>query len=471
MKTTPQIKNKFTSLTKLVAAIVVTAMFQMSPVFAASQTWTNAPVSTSWTNINNWVAKAVPGIINGTGSTVSGDIATFNSPLLGGIGGAGNPIVPDDATTANTRSRAVSGIVFDNTNCGSYVIQSPSPAVLPAAGIPATGILFVYHNGAIRMNAPVTNNETILEPMYVQLPSSTAGIYNLVNNSTNASAALIISAITHGGAATRATTFILDGTNTANNIVTNLSEGGGNATGGFTKQNSGRWIIAGPGTFPAASPLNILGGTLVVRDAAAFGVATTATISNSVLQFDAVTLNQAALQLKTGGNLRANGAATVNGVTVATTAALSATLSTTSSSDVLTVGNGVNKLTGGAADTVLHSSGTGTVLLGFDSNYAGKWAIDSGTNQLGVGTTLALGTGASTTIAAGATLDLTPLGAVTYNLSTAALGGSGTGTGASTAAKIRADAGATIDLATGTKGISLTFTPTAFSGDTTHPAL
>lgn len=260
------------------------------------------------------------------------------------------------------------------------------------------------------MNAPVANTQTILITMYVALPSSTAGIYNLVNNSTNPTAQLIISSITHGGANTRATTFILDGTNTANNIVTNLSEGIGNATGGFTKQNSGKWIIAGPGTFPAASPLNILGGTLVVRDAAAFGVATTATISNSVLQFDAVTLNQATLQLKTGGNLRANGAATVHGVTVGNTAALSATLSTTSSSDVLTVGNAANKLTSGAADTILHSSGPGKVLLAFDSNYVGKWALDSGTNQLG--TTLALGTGASTTIAAGATLDLTPLGAV-----------------------------------------------------------
>jgi hypothetical protein len=94
----------------------------------------------------------------------------------------------------------------------------------------------------------VTNSQQILIPMQVNLPASTPGNYTLMNNSTNPGVSLIINSITHNGANTRATTFILDGTNSNSiNIVTNLSEGPGNGTGGITKQGSCTWIIAGPG--------------------------------------------------------------------------------------------------------------------------------------------------------------------------------------------------------------------------------
>ena len=93
-------------------------------VFAASQAWTNAPVSQSWTNALNWVGQAAPGAFNLTGNTVSADIATFNSPIPGsGIGGVTAPILVDDATISGDRSRQVSGIVFDTTNCGAYVFS------------------------------------------------------------------------------------------------------------------------------------------------------------------------------------------------------------------------------------------------------------------------------------------------------------------------------------------------------------
>jgi autotransporter-associated beta strand protein len=470
MKTTPHNKP-FVGLTKLAVAAVL-AVAALPSAFAASQTWTNAPVSTSWTNVLNWVAKAVPGAVNGTGNGANADTATFNSPIVGGFGSAANPIAPDDATTAGNRSRAVLGVTFDTTNCGAYYFASPSPAVLPATGVPATGILYVGHNGALRINAPVTNSQTFLIPMYVLLPSSTAGIFNLVNNSTNPNAALYVSQITHGGATTRATTFILDGTNTANNVVTNLSEGGGNATGGFTKQGSSKWTIAGPGTFPAASSLNINDGTLTILDAGAFGLANTATVnSNAQLRIDgSITPTTATFTVQRNGTVKVNGSSTVNGITVGTAVSgTSPTLATTSSSDVMTVGSTGNKVTGGALDSLIHISGPGTVSLPFDNNYLGKWTVDAGTLSVNSGNSLS--TGANLNIAAGATFDTTAIGAGTYTLSTAALSASGTGTSTATAATIKADAGGTIDLATGSKGISLTFTPTAFTGDTTHPSL
>ena len=70
---------------------------------AANQTWTNAPVDNTWANVNNWIGKATPGDINATaGNSVNNDVATFNSPTVGGIGSASNPILPDDATVVRT---------------------------------------------------------------------------------------------------------------------------------------------------------------------------------------------------------------------------------------------------------------------------------------------------------------------------------------------------------------------------------
>ncbi len=452
------------------AATAVIALTGAS-AFAASQTWTNAPISTSWTNALNWVAKAVPGNLDQTANnTGSGDVATFNSPIpLSGIGSATTPIAPDDATGTG-RARGVAGITFDATNCGAYYIASPTP---PSGR--SNGVLWVSHNGAIRINPPVTNTQTILEPMLVFLPSTTDGIYNLVNNSTNPSASLMISSITQGNQTTRACRFILDGTNSAPNVVTNLSEGGGNGTGGFTKQGNNTWIIAGPGTFPSPSAMNINDGTLAISDAGAFGLGSAVTInSNATMRIDnSVTPTTATFTIQRSGKVKLNtGSATVNGITVGTVVSgTSPTLATTSSSDVLTVGNAGNKVTGGALDSLIHISGSGTVSLAFDNNYLGKWTVDAGT--LVLNTANGLSTGANLNIAAGGTLDLTTVttGGGTYALSTTALSASGTGTSGATAANIKVDAAGIIDLATGSKGISLTFTPTAFLGDTAHPAL
>ena len=446
---------------------------------AASQTWTNAPVSQSWTNVLNWQAKAVPGSINITGNTVNGDIATLNQPIpISGIGGAALPIQPDDATTftgAGQRTREIAGITYDTVNCGAYVIQSPSPVSFVTNAV-QTGVLWVSHNGAIRMNPPVTNSQTILVPMYTILPSSTAGLFNLINNSTNPNAALYISSITHGGANSRGTIFVLDGTNAAVNVVTNVSQGASTAAagaGGLTKQGLNTWEIAGAGVFLAGSAVNVNAGTLIVQDPAAFGSnasTTPAVNSNAVLQINGVTLNQSVINMN-GGTLRLNGTATVNGVKMSTTLGAVATLATTSSGDVMTVGNAANQPTGGAANTVLHVAGPGTVLLSQSATYIGKWSVDAGTLQLG--NTLALGTGPNLNIGAGATVDTTPItvSGGAYTLGTAAISASGTGTTAGTAAALKADSSGFIDLASTAPAISLTITPTAFTGDTTHPAL
>ena len=368
------------------AAAMLALLCLVSSAFAASQTWTNAPVSGSWTNVLNWNAKAVPGAVNGTGNGANADTAFFTNALSGGIGGAANPIVPDDGTINGDRSRAVLGVTFDGPNCGAYVFSSPSPAVLATAGNPATGILYVGHNGALRMNAPVNNNQTFLIPLYVLLPSSTLGVFNLINNSTNGGG-LLISYLQHGGATSRATVFVLDGTNSsANNIVTNLSEGAGNATGGITKQGTGTWIIAGPGTFPFGSSANINSGTLQVNDAGAFGLVAAPNINgNGVLLVNGVNLNQLNVNLNQNGTYRQNGSGTVNKITIGTNAVSNPTLATTGSGDVLSVA----ALSGGAVDGTIHVAGPGTVQFQSDATVTnGGWSFDAGIAQMGTGNSL-----------------------------------------------------------------------------------
>lgn len=439
---------------KFLAAAILAVACCAPSLFAASQTWTNAPVSSAWTNINNWVGRAVPGLTPQTAANA--DVATFNAALVGGIGGAGNPIY-------HLNTEGVRSLLFDTVNCGAYVI--------------GTGVgtnMNLSHSGNVTMTAAVVNPQAINSPILTILPSSTPGAYSFINNSTTPSATLTILSAQHGGATTRATTFTLDGSNTGNNSITNLLEGGGNATGGFTKRGAGTWILNGVNDFKVASPININDGTLVVKNGGEFGnVTTTATVtSNAVLRIDGVNLGIATFvpNLARSGTIRMNGTATLNGVAVTTASGASPTLATTSASDVFTVGSAVNKVTGGFADTVLHVAGPGDVVLPFTNNYVGKWSVDAG--QLDVVTAGALGTGANLNIAAGAIFSVTNLGATTYTLDTANISGNGTGTGVgSTAATILAAAAGIVDLATGAKGISLTITPTSFLGDSTHPAL
>jgi fibronectin-binding autotransporter adhesin len=441
---------------------------------AASQTWTNAPVDATWTNINNWVARAVPGQVNNIANNgTDNSIATNNTPIFSGIGGAGNPIIIDDATVANGKGRMLNSIIFDTINCGAYVFYSPSPQALNTPTTPETGTLCLCHNGSVTLNAAVTSSQTFIIPVGIRIPSSTDGIFNLVNNATSSSATLFIANMFLDGAATRGVTFVLDGTNTGTNTIAYLSQSPTVTTGisGIRKQGTGTWILPGVNNFRATAPININAGMLIAQNTASFGSATTATVSsNGILRIDAVTLAQTTLALNGSGIVRMNGSATVNGVSVSSALGTSPTLATTSSSDVMTIGNAANQPTGGAADSVLHVAGPGTVLLSQSANYAGKWSLDAGTTQLG--NSAGLGTGANLNIAAGATFDVSPLGAVTYTLTESALSASGTGTTVgSTAAAIKADASGTVDLATGSKPVSLTFTPMAFSGDTAHPAL
>jgi autotransporter-associated beta strand protein len=390
----------------IAVALFLTAMFLPRFAGAASQTWVAAPTDANWTTTTNWSGGAVPGAVAPANGALSQDTATFNAALAAGpggpgttIGGADNPIIID-----NTRD--LKFFLFDTANVGPYVfgaVGTTNQLQLTTTG--ATG-----GTGNITMNATVTSPETFNDPILFRLASSTNGAYTLVNNSATTTATLdFAGTITNGSANTRPQTLTLDGANTGSNTIAAISDSttGGTGTSGaivLIKNGTGTWVLAGANDLPqktsagVAASATLNAGTLEVQNAGSLGAITLPVINAGTLQIDGVTLNQNALALNNGGTIRMNGSGTVNGVTIGATAA-SATLATTSATDVMTVSNGsaANKLTGGQTSTVMHVAGPGTVSLPFATNYKGTWSLDGGITQLGDPAAL----GASATVAFG----------------------------------------------------------------------
>ena len=143
---------------------------------------------------------------------------------------------------------------------------------------------------------------------------------------------------------------------------------------------------------------------------------------------------------------------------------ITATIDTGANTVPFTSGLLVGTLKTGA----LTKAGSGMLTLGTSPTYTGLTTLSAGTLALGSG--IALDSASSVSLTAGATLDVSASSTYTWG-SGSSLIASGTGTAVgSTAAEIKAGAGATgIDL--GSRPVTLNFTPTSFSGDSTHPAL
>jgi fibronectin-binding autotransporter adhesin len=456
-KTTTNLKKVTTCLATLLAVLAAPA------AFAASQSWVANPVDAQWVTGANWLGGAAPGALNITGNNVNNDTATFSNAIPGSlIGSATTPILIDNNPTVGNRGRQLGSILLTG-DAGPYVFSTAS-----ALNYPSEGLLFLSHNGSITVGATVTNKQHFLVPIYIRLPGSTAGIYNFVNNATDANATLYINTATNDSANTRGTDFRLGGSNTGTNSIGILSAGTTTSgANGFTKQGSGTWTLLGDNDFRSQTVVRIIDGKLIVKSAGAFQGASTATITNSTLQLDGIILNQFNLNLHNGGILLNNGLGGVNGIVVGNHVGTLGTLATTSASDVFTIG-GASVVSGGAVDSLLVTDGPGTVYFASANTYVGSWSFKAATNQFFFPD--ALGAGANANVAAGAVFDITGYGAAGFIPTTTGFGGSGLGTAVgSTAATVLADAAGTLDL-TG-KNVNLTYTPSSISGDLSRPAL
>ncbi|HYO11492.1 MAG TPA: autotransporter-associated beta strand repeat-containing protein, partial [Tepidisphaeraceae bacterium] len=387
------------------------ATASLVPAFAraASQTWSATPTDALWTTAANWTGNAVPGTLN----AASTDLATFNTPIanVGGvnIGDASNPITID-------ATRTIAGILFDTANVGSYQIGS-------ASGSPLT-LYTNQGNSSIRMSAAVTSSQVIANPLIFRQPSSTNGRYTFLNDSTTSTASLTLSGtITNAG--TRPVVTVLDGANTGANTISGvISYTGSSQTAPYlVKRGTGTWALTAANTFTGTlmndvsgnAGIQVLDGVLSVQNNNALGSSATAnqlqvwigkksltytsngtttqtlsSVTGGTLELsNNITLdNGLSLNLFQDGTIRSNGSNATNGRINVNAAATSATIATVNATDVFTIGNSANDVTGGSASTVLNVAGPGTVLLNSANNYNGVWSFNSGLTQLGTGATL-----------------------------------------------------------------------------------
>ena len=223
-----------------------------------------------------------------------------------------------------------------------------------------------------------------------------------------------------------------------------LASGLGGGSVSLSKSDSGTLTLQAASTRTGTTSIG--GGVLRIENATALGTVGSGEVdifTGGVLEIAGVTLNKPVVLL--ASTLRGVGTASSVGVNNVQPG-FAVTLATGASSDVLTIGNATNHLTGGGSGAAISVSGSGTVSLPFANNYSGDWAVSSGV--LHIGNAAALGSGTTAVVINSGALEIA---GATLNRSLTLNNGSmlrGTGTSGSIGIATVA-AGAAITLATG----------------------
>ncbi|MEI6193071.1 MAG: autotransporter-associated beta strand repeat-containing protein, partial [Verrucomicrobiota bacterium] len=211
----------------------------------------------------------------------------------------------------------------------------------------------------------------------------------------------------------------------------NMTLSGGLA-GNFnlTKSGNGALTLSAAATRAGSATITttINGGKVRISNAGALSTGTThvTTINGGTLELTGTITKDQPNTLNNGATLRSDGSNTENGQnTVAASAAV--TLSTVGASDVFTIGNAANDITGGSGATIT-IAGPGAVLLGQASDYTGNWNVSAGTLQLGAAAALGATPASTITLAAGATLAGRTAVTTVFTANPITITGSGTAT-------------------------------------------
>ena len=172
-------------------------------------------------------------------------------------------------------------------------------------------------------------------------------------------------------------------------------------TGGLSKTGSGTLVLGGSNTNPGGTVISA--GKIRASNASALGAAGIVTTVNSggTLEIaSAITLDRP-ITLMSGGTVAGIGSAINNGKITIDAAATAVTLATDASTDVFTVGNATNDLTGGSASTVISLSGPGAVRPSAASDFDGSWAVPTGRLELAAAAVLGDQSSSSVTLSGG----------------------------------------------------------------------
>lgn len=255
---------------------------------------------------------------------------------------------------------------------------------------------------------------------------------------------------------------LFDNTSGADMTITNaftLSGGSPNYVG-----SANNMTISGPVTISAAnrtitvSANTLTLGSVINQDASARNFTKAGAGTLRLLGGTAYTGNTTV----SGGSLIIGGSAQMGGGAYGGTITDNATFNYASS-----VAQTLSGVISGSGTLI--QNGPGTLTLSAANTYSGATTVNTGILALTGNGSLA--NGSSIGIAAGATLDVSGRTSTTFTLgASASLTASGAGTTPGVdAATIVGASGGTIGL--GSRPISLTFTPTTFSGDSAHPSL
>ena len=388
----PKTRSLFAAFSPLQRSsiIVAASLCAATSAHAANATWLAAPANSTWNDNLNWSAAFPNGIA---------DSATFNA--VSTLGDSINPVTLSAAVTVQNMNFAAAA--------GPYVVGTNAGPTIFARGTGSPGF-----GNSFNIAAAVTNSQIVAAPISFNAASSTVIGYTFRNDATSSGVTLTLSgAITANTATNRNTAISLDGANTGNNTVSGIITSS-LATNGVSnivlkKEGAGAWIISGANVLTGANITSTSGtlgiqvnaGVLSIRNNQGLGTNATANtlqtwINNSAtLELaNGITLdNGVVLNLRSGGAVRSSGSTVTNGrINLSTLASTIATLATVGAADVFTIGNGTNDLTGGASDTVINTSGPGTIFQANASNYVGGWSINAGTLKLGSATALGLTT-------------------------------------------------------------------------------
>lgn len=183
-------------------------------------------------------------------------------------------------------------------------------------------------------------------------------------------------------------------------------------TGGLAKTGDGTLVLGASNTNAGGTVISA--GKIRAAHASALGAASIVTTVNSGTTLEVangITLDRP-ITLMHGGTVSGVGTAINNGKITIDAAATAVTLATDSSTDVFTVGNGANDITGGSGSTVISLSGSGAVRLGAASDFDGSWSIPSG--RLELGAAAALGDQATSVTLSGGSLSARLTTATTF---------------------------------------------------------